>query len=471
MSLVSPETTAVNSIPTGQDNNRQGVSLFVNDNGGRSGSHHSFPVPRLRGYTAWGGVHYFLPVFISQQTGSPQPKHIDLPSKSVGSHYEPLMEAPGQPTKICFLRWVEWMDMANGINLYESSRYGRVFTGIFCVLQLMQLLIGYNFVAVCSVSSSLEEFSIQFNQFGGILLTYARLIGIQYHRKNLQKTADFVNASKFHHLNDRADEICTKTVRTAKQFLSTLLAIQLVTMGFWFLLNEYQAHQQGVLLPMVTYLPFDATRWSTASKFAFRLGFYAANTQLMMAFFGSYIITSSYLLAMTIELRILNDSYATAPIAPDRLVAFLQERVVYKQQLLEHIGIIKRQMNLTTLVELLFIVCLLTINALRICMTSSDLTELALSTSMILIYVLELFQYCWQVDEIELLHERQAFAVYSTPWVYGMRQTKALLLVTIKMSQMPLRFMCGGMYRLSTALFASVIQFIYSLVMMLLQFK
>ncbi|XP_058117092.1 uncharacterized protein LOC131288765 [Anopheles ziemanni] len=381
------------------------------------------------------------------------------------------MEAPGQPSKICFLRWVEWMDMTNGINLFERSRYGSVFTGVFWVLQTMQLLIAYNFFIVCTVTSSLEEFSIQFNQFGGILLTFSRLICIQYNRKNLQKTAAFVNASKFHHLNERADVIYTKTLHVAKRLLSTLLAIQLVTIAFWFLQNEYQARQTDVLLPMVSYLPFDPTHWSAGAKFAFRVSFYVANTQLMMVFFGSYIITSCYLLTMTIELRILNGSYATAPTNPDQLVSFFRERVVYKQELLEHIGIIKRQMNFSTLFELVFIVCLLTINALRICMTSSNLSEVALSTSMILIYVLELFQYCWQVDEIELLHELQAFAIYSTPWYHGAQKTKALLLITIRMSQMPLRFVCGGMYRLSTELFASVIQFIYSLVTMLLQFK
>ncbi|KFB36940.1 AGAP002044-PA-like protein [Anopheles sinensis] len=385
--------------------------------------------------------------------------------------YIPPMEAPGQPSKICFLRWVEWMDMTNGINLFERSRYGYVSTGVFWVLQIMQLLIAYNFFVVCTVTSSLEEFSIQFNQFGGILLTFSRVLCIQYNRKNLQKTAAFINASKFHHLNESANKIYTKTLHVAKRLLSSLLAIQLLSMVFWFLQNEYQARQMDVLLPMVSYLPFDPTRWSSEAKFAFRLSFYVANTQLMMAFFGSYIITSCYLLTMTIELRILNGSYETAPTNPDQLVTFLRERVVYKQELLEHIGIIKRQMNLSTLVELVFIVCLLTINALRICMTSSNPSEVFMSTSMILIYVLELFQYCWQVDEIELLQERHAFAVYSTPWYHSAQKTKALLLITIRMSQMPLNFVCGGMYRLSTVLFASVIKLIYSLVMMLLQFK
>ncbi|XP_049288379.1 odorant receptor 42b [Anopheles funestus] len=191
----------------------------------------------------------------------------------------------------------------------------------------------------------------------------------------------------------------------------------------------------------------------------------------MFTFFGSYVITSSYLLTLTIELRILNDSYAGAPSDPLQLVTFLKDRVVYKESLLQHIGTMKRQMNVSILLELVLIVCLLAINGLRLCTTTSDLSELVLSCSMIMIYLLEFFQYCWQVDEMELLHEEQASAVYSTPWVGAMRQTKALLLITIRMSQVPLRFMCGGMYQLSTELFTAVVQFIYSLVMMLLHFK
>uniref|UniRef100_A0A182Q5U6 Uncharacterized protein n=1 Tax=Anopheles farauti TaxID=69004 RepID=A0A182Q5U6_9DIPT len=374
-------------------------------------------------------------------------------------------------SRICFLRWARWMDSINGINLQDDSTLARTCKRGFYLLQLVQLLIVYNFAVVCSRKITLEEFAVQFNQLGGIMLTFSRIIAINYNRKELVETAQFINASKFHHLNARAESISTGTIRNAGRFLSTLLGLQIVTLMFWFLLTELQAHERDVLLPMITHLPFDAAGWPTILRVAFRFYFYLANTQLMLTFFGSYVLTSSYLLTLTIELRILNDSYTEAPEHPSLLVDFLKERVAYKVALLRHIRTIKRQMNVSILLELVFIVCLLTINGLRLCTTKSDPSEVALSSSMILIYMLELFQYCWQVDEMELLHERQAFAVYSTPWMGAIRQTKASLLITINMAQVPLRFMCGGMYQLSTALFATIVQFIYSLVMMLLQFK
>uniref|UniRef100_A0A182NZB2 Uncharacterized protein n=1 Tax=Anopheles dirus TaxID=7168 RepID=A0A182NZB2_9DIPT len=374
-------------------------------------------------------------------------------------------------SRICFLRWARWMDSINGINLHDDSTLARTCKRGFYLLQLVQLLVAYNFGVVCLGPISLEEFALQFNQFGGIMLTFSRLIAINYYRPELIETAQFINASRFHHLNERAERIRTGTIRTAGRFLSALLAIQIVTLLFWFLLTEVQAYERDVLLPMLTHLPFDAGQWPTVLRGAFRLYFYLANTQLMLTFFGSYVLTSSYLLTLTIELRILNDSYTGAPEDARQLAAFLKERVVYKVTLLRHIRTIKRQMNVSILLELVFIVCLLAINGLRLCTTNSDLSEVALSSSMILIYLLELFQYCWQVDEMELLHERQAFAVYSTPWTGAARQTKALLLITTSMAQVPIRFMCGGMYQLSTELFATVVQFIYSLVMMLLHFN
>uniref|UniRef100_A0A182MTI1 Uncharacterized protein n=1 Tax=Anopheles culicifacies TaxID=139723 RepID=A0A182MTI1_9DIPT len=379
------------------------------------------------------------------------------------------MVTPDQCTNICFLRWIRWMDTINGIHLHDESRWARTFQYIFYILQLGQLLLAYNFVITCMSTTSLEQFAQQFNQFGGVLLTFFRVINL--FRTELRHTARFINASQFHHLNERAEQIRTETIRPAGRFLSALLGVQIVTLIFWFLLTELQAYQQNVLLPTVTYLPFDASGWPTFLKLLFRVYVYLSYTQFMLTFFGSYVITSSYLLTLTIELRILNDSYVGAPEDPRQLASFLKDRVVYKVSLLQHIGTIKRQMNVSILFELVLIVCLLAINGIRLFTTTSDLSELVLSCSMIMIYLLELFQYCWQIDEMEVLHEGQAYAVYSTPWVGSMRQTKALLLITIRMAQVPLRFMCGGMYQLSTELFASVVQFIYSLVMMLLQFK
>uniref|UniRef100_A0A182IIQ6 Uncharacterized protein n=1 Tax=Anopheles arabiensis TaxID=7173 RepID=A0A182IIQ6_ANOAR len=384
------------------------------------------------------------------------------------------MGTANQPSSICFLRWIGWMDTINGIHLHDDSRLARAFEYTFYALQLVQLLNGYNFAVLCRNDTiSLETFAEQFNQFGGILLTLSRVIAIVGSFPRLKDTAEFINACKFHHLNERAEEIRAGSIHNAGRFLSTLLTVQIVTLVFWFALTELQAHRQDVLLPIFIYLPFDASHWPQVAKVAFRLYAYLAYAQLMLTFFGSYIITSSYLLTLTIELRILNDSYAAAPTDPQQLVAFLKERVIYKAALLQHIRTIKRHMNGSVLLELLFIVCLLALNGLRLCTTTttSDLSELALSSSMILIYLLELFQYCWQVDEMELLHEGQAFAVYSTPWTGAIMQSKPFLLITIRMAQVPLRFMCGGMYQLSTELFTSVVQFIYSLIMMLLQFK
>ncbi|XP_053667620.1 uncharacterized protein LOC128717968 [Anopheles marshallii] len=380
------------------------------------------------------------------------------------------MDTSGQLSNICFLRWIRWMDTINGIHLHDDSRLAHAFQCVFYILQLGQLLIAYNFGVICMNTTSLEQFAQQFNQFGGILLTFSRVIAINIYRKELRQTAQFINASEFHHLNERAEQIRSGTIRLAGRFLSTLLGIQIVTLIFWFMLTELQAYKLDVLLPTVTYLPFDASEWPEFLKVIFRVYIYLSNTQLMLTFFGSYVITSTYLLTLTIELRILNDSYAAAPDDPRQLVTFLKDRVVYKVSLLLHIGTIKQQMNGSILFELMLIVCLLAINGLRLLKTSSDLSELALSCSMIMIYLLEFFQYCWQVDEIELLHEQQAYAVYSTPWIGAIQHTKALLLITIRMAQVPLRFMCGGMYQLSTELFATVVQFIYSLVMMLLQF-
>uniref|UniRef100_A0A182VZ48 Uncharacterized protein n=1 Tax=Anopheles minimus TaxID=112268 RepID=A0A182VZ48_9DIPT len=374
-------------------------------------------------------------------------------------------------TNICFLRWIRWMDTINGIHLHDESRLARAFQYIFYILQLGQLLLAYNFAISCMSTISLEQFAQQFNQFGGVLLTFSRVIAINIYRTELRHTARFINVSKFHHLNERAELIRSGTIRPAGRFLSALLGVQIVTLVFWFLLTELQAYKQNVLLPTVTYLPFDPSGWSTFLKVVFRVYVYLSYTQFMFTFFGSYVITSSYLLTLTIELRILNDSYIGAPEDPQQLASFLKDRVEYKVSLLQHISIIKQQMNVSILFELVLIVCLLAINGIRLCTTISDLSELVLSCSMIMIYLLELFQYCWQVDEMELLHEGQAYAVYSTPWVGSVRQTKALLLITIRMAQVPLRFMCGGMYQLSTELFATVVQFIYSLVMMLLQFK
>ncbi|XP_053676863.1 uncharacterized protein LOC128726993 [Anopheles nili] len=383
------------------------------------------------------------------------------------------METPGGSSNICFLRWMRWIDMINGIQLFNVTPLAGTFTRIFYILQAVQLLVAYNFGIVCLHAASLEEFAVQFNQFGGILLTFSRLININVHRSALVRTAQFINEAKFHHLNERADNIRTSTLRYAGRFLTALLGIQLVTLIFWFVLNELQSRSQDVLLPSLVHLPFDVTRWSATVRFAFRLYFYAANSQLMLTFLGSYVITSSYLLSLTIELRILNGSYARAPMDPRSLDGFLKDRAIYKVELLEHIGTIKRQMNVSLLLELVFIVCLLTINGLRLLTTGSVFSEVALSSSMILIYLLELFQYCWQVDEMELLHEHQTHDVYSTPWYNDrvVRQKKTQLLLTIQMAQVPLRFMSGGMYRLSVALFVSVVQFIYSLVMLLLQFK
>uniref|UniRef100_A0A182KAD4 Uncharacterized protein n=1 Tax=Anopheles christyi TaxID=43041 RepID=A0A182KAD4_9DIPT len=375
------------------------------------------------------------------------------------------------PSNICFLQWIRWMDTINGIHLHDDSRLARTFEYMFYALQLVQLLIAYNFTLICSRTISLEKFAVQFNQFGGVLLTLSRVIAINVFRAQLKETAQFINAAKFHHLNERARHIRSGSIHIAGRFLTTLLTIQIVTLIFWFALIELQAQQQDVLLPVITYLPFDASHWPTFAKVAFRLYVYLAYTQLMLTFFGSYIITSSYLLSLTIELRILNDSYAEAPANPQQLIAFLKDRVVYKVALLQHIRTVKRQMNVSILLELVFIVCLLAINGLRLCTTTSNLSEVTLSGSMIMIYLLELFQYCWQVDEMELLHEGQAFAVYSTPWNGAIKQSKALLLITIRMAQVPLRFMCGGMYQLSTELFGTVLQFIYSLIMMLLHFK
>ncbi|XP_049537896.1 uncharacterized protein LOC125952471 [Anopheles darlingi] len=382
----------------------------------------------------------------------------------------------GEPLqKINFFRWVDWMDTINGINLFESHRFGRYFRRAFYVLQLAQLLVAYNLVVSCLQNTTLEEFAKRFNEFGGILLTFSRLLVINHHKHDLRQTANFINVSAFHGLNERASAIRHRTVANARKFLSTLLLVQIVTLAFWFLLAEYQARKQNVLLPMLTYLPFgDSDQWPEAAKFAFRLYFYLANTQLLFTFFGSYVITSCYLLALTIELRILNDSYIGAPSESGvALVAFLKERSIYKSALHQHITIVKRLMNGGVLLELVFIVCLLTINGLRLCTMTSDWIEVALSSSMILIYLFELFQYCWQVDEMELLHKQHSFAVYSTPWTGGrsLRSIKALMLITIPASQKPLGFKCGGMYQLSSVLFASMLQFIYSLLMMLLQFK
>uniref|UniRef100_A0A182S6G8 Uncharacterized protein n=1 Tax=Anopheles maculatus TaxID=74869 RepID=A0A182S6G8_9DIPT len=381
------------------------------------------------------------------------------------------MGSPGHPSNICFLRWMRLMDTINGIHLHDDSRLARACQIVFYILQLGQLLIVYNFGIICINTISLEEFALQFNQFGGIMLTFFRVLVINVYRTELKETAQFINAAPFHHLNERAGKIRSETIRNAGRFLSILFGVQVVTLVFWFIMTELQAHKQNVLLPTVTYLPFDASDWPSVLKVVFRLFVYLSYTQLMLTFLGSYTITSSYLLTLTIELRILNDSYAGAPDNPQQLVTFLKERVKYKVTLLQHIGIIKRHMNVSILFELVLIVCLLAINGLRLCTTTSDLSEVTLSSSMIMIYLLEFFQYCWQVDEMELLHEEQACAVYSTPWVSAMPHTKAPLLITIRMAQVPLRFMCGGMYQLSTELFATVVQFIYSLVMMLLQFK
>uniref|UniRef100_A0A182PYZ2 Uncharacterized protein n=1 Tax=Anopheles epiroticus TaxID=199890 RepID=A0A182PYZ2_9DIPT len=382
------------------------------------------------------------------------------------------MDTVNRPSNICFLRWIRWMDTINGIHLHDDSRLACAFEYIFFALQLVQLLFAYNFTMICFNTVSLEEFAEQFNQFGGVLLTFLRVgVIVSSCFPSTPEAAGFINASKFNHLNERAEHIRSGTIRNAGRFLSTLLTVQIVTLLFWFAITEVQSQQQDVLLPILTHQPFDASRWPTYAKVAFRLYVYLSYTQLMLTFFGSYIITSSYLLMLTIELRILNDSYATAPADPQQLVTFLKDRVVYKVELLHHIQLIKRQMNMSILLELVFVVCLLAINGLRLCTTTSHLSEVALSSSMIFIYLLELFQYCWQVDEMELLHQTQAFAAYSTPWVGAMKQTKALQLITIRMAQVPLCFMCGGMYQISTELFASVVQFIYSLVMMLLHFK
>uniref|UniRef100_A0A182YAR9 Uncharacterized protein n=1 Tax=Anopheles stephensi TaxID=30069 RepID=A0A182YAR9_ANOST len=381
------------------------------------------------------------------------------------------MSSSGQGSNICFLGWIRWMDTVNGIHLHDESRLARAFQLVFYVLQLSQLLVIYNFLSSCLHTVSLEEFARQFNQCGGYVLTFFRVATINMYRTDLKETAQFINAAEFHHLNARAEKIRSGPIRHAGRVLSILFAIQVVAITLWFIMTELQAQAQNVLLPTVTYLPFDASGWPTLLKVMFRLYVYLSCTQLFLTFFGSYIITSSYLLTLTIELRILNDSYAGAPDDPQQLVAFLEDRVRYKVTLLHHIGIIKRQMNVGLLFELVLIVCLLAINGLRVCTTSSDLSEIALSGSMIMIYLLEFFQYCWQVDEMQQLHEGQAFAVYSTPWVGAMHETKAQLLITTRMAQVPLRFMCGGMYQLSTELFATVVQFIYSLVMMLLHFK
>ncbi|XP_050088497.1 uncharacterized protein LOC126572852 [Anopheles aquasalis] len=379
----------------------------------------------------------------------------------------------GEPLlKINFFRWVEWMDTINGINLFASHRLGRYFQRAFYVLQLAQLLVAYNLVVGCLQNTTLEEFAKRFNEFGGILLTFSRLIVINHHKSDLRRTANFINLSAFHWLNERADTIRNRTLVNARKFLTTLLFVQIVTLVFWFLLTEYQARKQNVLLPMLPHLPFgDTAQWPEAAKLAFRLYFYLGYSQLMFTFFGSYVITSCYLLALTIELRILNDSYKDAPLELAALVSFVKERSIYKSALHEHIDIVKRLMNGGVLLELVFIVGLLTINGLRLCTMTSDWIEVALSSSMILIYLFELFQYCWQVDEIELLHKQHSFAVYSTPWTGAIRPLKAFLLITIPASQKPLCFMCGDMYQLSATLFASMLQFIYSLLMMLLQFN
>lgn len=85
----------------------------------------------------------------------------------------------GEPLqKINFFRWVEWMDTINGINLFANRRPGQYFQRAFYVLQLAQLLVAYNLVVGCLLNTTLEEFAKRFNEFGGILLTFSRLLVI-----------------------------------------------------------------------------------------------------------------------------------------------------------------------------------------------------------------------------------------------------------------------------------------------------